>query len=292
MQNSPARVPREEPSTNAVCGVSASPDPLAPQNPNTRRAGPPFFLRTLYEYAAYYSAWLFFGLMSLVWSAPAALLDRLLPARIGRPLGQFLIMVGFRPFIGYMKWTGIIACDMSVLDSLRTEHSLVIAPNHPSLLDAVLVMSRLPRVVCIVKAPIWDNPFLGGGARLAGYLRNDTALQLTKRAAAAVHEGTPLLIFPEGTRTRQLPLDPFKGGFALIAARAHAPVQTVFIEASSPFLSKTWPWYRKPIFPVLFRARLGRRFEVGPDVREFVAELHAYYEGELAVRQSEPSMGP
>ena len=47
---------------------------------------------------------------------------------------------------------------------------IVIAPNHPTMLDAVLIMSRLPRVVCITKAALWDNWALGGGIRLAGYM--------------------------------------------------------------------------------------------------------------------------
>ncbi len=34
------------------------------------------------------------------------------------------------------------------------ERGLIIAPNHPSLIDVVLVASRLPRVTCIMKAEI------------------------------------------------------------------------------------------------------------------------------------------
>jgi 1-acyl-sn-glycerol-3-phosphate acyltransferase len=238
-------------------------------------------LRHLVEYAGYYSAWLVFGVVSLLWSLPAALLRLLLPPRLGASFGQYAIMAGFRPFVAYMEAVGIVRCDLSALDALRAEGALVIAPNHPTLLDAVLIISRLPRVVCIVKAPIWDNPFLGGGARLGGYLRNDAGLQLTKRAACAVKAGVPLLIFPEGTRTLQPPIDAFKGGFALIAAQSRAPIQTVFIECSAPFLGKGWPWYRKPVFPVVYRARLGRRFEVTGDLRRFVGELEGYYRDQL-----------
>ncbi|MGA2548956.1 MAG: lysophospholipid acyltransferase family protein [Burkholderiaceae bacterium] len=280
MPDSSAQPPREDSSASVPLRSKRS---FA--RPFVKQIDPPRGLlaapRCLYEYAAYYCAWLLFGAGSLLWSLPAALLGRLLPSRIGSSLGQYVIMAGFRPFVGFMKATGIIECDFRALDILRADRSLVIAPNHPSLLDAVLVISRLPRVVCIVKAPIWDNPFLGGGARLGGYLRNDAGLRLTKRAARAVSEGVPLLIFPEGTRTRDLPVDPFKGGFALIAQRAQAPIQTVFIECSSPFLSKSWPWYKKPAFPVVYRARLGRRFVVGADVRSFVTELQDYYREEL-----------
>src|ERR1700692_440275 len=51
-----------------------------------------------------------------------------------------------------------------------------------AIMSAVRIISRLPRVVCITKASIWDNPFLGGGARLAAYIRNDVKLKLIKLA--------------------------------------------------------------------------------------------------------------
>jgi 1-acyl-sn-glycerol-3-phosphate acyltransferase len=100
-----------------------------------------------------------------------------------------------------------------------------------------------------MKAPIWDNPVLGGAARLMGYIRNDAPINMVRQAADDLAAGVPLLVFPEGTRTRRKPVNAFKGGFALIAKRAGAPIQTVFIETDNPFLSKGWPLFKKPTFP-------------------------------------------
>ena len=111
-----------------------------------------------------------------------------------------------------------------------------------------------------MKAKIWDNPVLGGGARLAGYIRNDSPRGMVRQAASELRAGHCLLVFPEGTRTRSRPVNRFKGGFALIAKRAGAPVQTVFIETDSPFLGKGWPAFKRPRFPVVYRVRLGERF--------------------------------
>jgi 1-acyl-sn-glycerol-3-phosphate acyltransferase len=243
-------------------------------------------LRVGYEYLAYYFALAGFGLGSLLWSMPAGILRPILPRRIGTRLGQFAIMAGFRALVGAMKASGIIKCDLSALDALRRDTAIVIAPNHPSMLDAVLIISRLPRVVCIMKARIWDNLCLGGGARLAGYIRNDASMDMVRQAAEEVGAGHQLLIFPEGTRTEHPPLDRFKGGFALIAKMSTAPVQTVFIEMSSPFLCKGWSVFRKPQFPVTYRVRLGRRFEAHDDLAAFIAELDRYYAGELAATES------
>lgn len=245
-------------------------------------------LRRAYEYLVFYGTLMVFGLMSLAWSLVSALLYRLLPRRWGEPLGQHMIKAGCRTFVGILKLSGIIKCDLAALDALRREKALIIAANHPSLLDAVLLISRLPRVVCIAKSEIWDNLFLGGSARLAGFIRNDAPNRLIKQAARQVRAGHHLLIFPEGTRTRGGLINHFKGGFVLIGKQAGVPVQTVFIDSNSPFLGKAWPFFKKPDFPLVYRVGLGRRFEVRGNVRGFVAELEEYFRQELATRTLPP----
>jgi 1-acyl-sn-glycerol-3-phosphate acyltransferase len=192
-----------------------------------------------------------------------------------------MIMTGFRGYLAAMEAVGLFNCDLRALDALRNEGAMIIAPNHHSLLDAVLVISRLPRVVCITKASLWDNWFLGGGIRLASYIRNDAPVNLIKLALIELRADRQLLIFPEGTRTVVPPINPFKGGFALMAQKAGVPVQTVFIESSSRYLTKGWSLFRRPDFPLNYRARLGRRFDVGDDVHGFVAELERYFRREL-----------
>jgi 1-acyl-sn-glycerol-3-phosphate acyltransferase len=90
-----------------------------------------------------------------------------------------------------------------------------------------------------------------------------------------------LLVFPEGTRTREPPINPFKGGFALMAKKSGAEVQTIFIETESTFLNKGWPVLKKPDFPLTYRARRGKRLRVSGDVKAFVANLESYYREEL-----------
>ena len=238
-------------------------------------------LRRGYEVVVFYGLLAVFGLSSLLWSVPAALLHAVLPRRLGEPLGQLMIMAGFRYFVAAMRLTGIIQCDLSSLDALRRSGPVVIAPNHPSLLDAVLIVSRLPRVACAAKSDIWDNLFLGAGVRLAGYVRNDSPAALVRQAAQRLRAGRHFLIFPEGTRSGTAPIGELKGGFALIARQAGAPVQTVFIESNSPFLGKGWPLFRRPAFPLVYRVRLGRRMAVSGDIHGFVDELHAYFQQEL-----------
>jgi hypothetical protein len=52
------------------------------------------------------------------------------------------------------------------------------------------------------------------------------------------------------------------------------------------FLGKGWPLFRKPAFPLIYRARLGRRFEVQGDVKAVVADLECYYRETLVAGPS------
>jgi 1-acyl-sn-glycerol-3-phosphate acyltransferase len=245
----------------------------------------PGWLAATYYRVAFYFCLLIWGLSCLAWSLPASLLHRILPRRLGTPLGQFMIMLGFRWFIGVMRATGVLRVDLRALDELRHDAGIVIAPNHPTMLDAVLIISRLPRVVCITKASLWDSWTLGGGIRLASYMPNDAPLPMIRRAAEAIRSGSQLLIFPEGSRTVQPPVDRLHRSFALMAKAAGAPVQTVLIEADSPYLRKGWPLFRRPVLPLVFRVRLGERFVVGADAEASVDRVERHFRAELPPRQ-------
>jgi 1-acyl-sn-glycerol-3-phosphate acyltransferase len=245
-------------------------------------------MRWIGEPMLFWGGLILFGVSCLAWSLPAALLNRALPRRMGARVGQFMIMMGFRYYLAIMQAVGLFVCDLRALDALRDEGALIIAPNHHSLLDAVLVISRLPRVVCITKATLWDNWFLGGSIRLASYIRNDTPVKLIKAAIAELRAGRQLLIFPEGTRTVMPPINPFKGGFAVMARKSGVPVQTVFIESPSPYLTKGWSLFRRPKCPLIYHARLGRRFLVGDDVHGFITEIEQYFHQQLAAPTENP----
>nr|WP_321986407.1 lysophospholipid acyltransferase family protein [uncultured Lichenicoccus sp.] len=222
------------------------------------------------------------GAGCLGWSLAALVLRVLLPASLREPVGQWGIQVGFRNMLWLMRCLGLVRLDLGALDALPPDVPMVIACNHPGLLDAVVVTSRLRGVVCITKAALWDNPFLGGGIRLAGYLRNDSPMALVRAGVASLARGRRLLVFPEGTRTpRGAAVGEFRAGFALMARTAGVPVQSVLIETGSPYLRKGWPLLRMPAFPIVIRVRVGRQFRVDRDVRLFVDTLHRYFEQEL-----------
>lgn len=236
----------------------------------------------VYDYLLLYLGLAWLGLLCLCWTLIATLIQPLLPRHLATMIGRFVIMAGFRIYIASLSLSRRCSFDLSALDSLRTDVPLIIAPNHPGLLDAVMIISRLPNVCCVMKAELMNNVFLGAGARLAGYIRNESVHRMVLQACENFKKGGHLLLFPEGTRTTRHPVNPLTGSTGLIARQAGVPVQTVIIETDTPFLSKGWPLFRKPSMPLHFRVRLGRRFEPPQNTRLFTAELEQYFAEELA----------
>lgn len=241
--------------------------------------------RALKAAVAYLVLYLGLGLLGVMLLASTLLLVlRLMvsPRWRHRTIARATIAGTFRAYLNVLGFFGILYADLSELDRLRGQGKLVVAPNHPGLLDAVLVISRLPNTTCIMKASLTDNLFLGRGAGLAGYILNDTARTMVKSAVERLNDGGHLLVFPEGTRTVHKPVNPLTGAFALIAKRSGAPIQVVIIEGNSAFLGKGWPLWRRPTLPLRYRVRLGPRIEPIGTTDELVARTRAIFEHELA----------
>src|ERR1700722_12989834 len=238
-------------------------------------------LKITYEYFALYSSLTLLGLICLTWSVFALPLYFVLPRRIGTAIGRRGIMSGFRLYSWSLSVTGTYRLDLQDIDSLKGGPPLILAPNHPCLIDALLILTRHPNLVCVMKSELMKNVFLGSGSRLARYVRNDSPRQMVKESVTHLQEGGVLLLFPEGTRTTRQPINSLVGSVGLIAKHANVPVQTLVIETDSPFLSKGWPLFRRPTLPITYRVRLGKRFDPPSDVPAFTAELDRYYRHEL-----------
>ena len=239
----------------------------------------------LHERVAFALVMLVLGVSFLSASIAGLVLSFVLPCRLRAPCGRAMMRLGFQFCIALMRVTGFCQFDLSALDALHDARGLMIAPNHPTLFDVVLIVSRVPNVVCVTKSSLWNNPLLGGMVRLAGFIRNDAPLPLVRRAAEELRRGSNLLIFPEGTRTPAgATIGPFRPGFALMAKAGLAPVQAVFLEAQTPYLRKGWKLLRQPPLPLVYRARLGQRFTLdGQMALPFVAMLEQYFAAELTL---------
>ena len=240
-----------------------------------------------WEAAATLGAFAYWGLFGLLFTVASVPLILLLPRSTAKKLGRAMLHRAFRVFVGYLRATDLVHADLSSLDALKEEKApVIIAPNHTSLWDAVFVISKLPQPICIMKEAILKNPFLGGGARLAGYISNGSSSRMVKDAAEALQNGGQLLLFPEGTRTRREArwINPLRGGCALIARRAGVAVRPVFIRSNTRFLEKGWPLWKKPEFPIRVSIELGEPVppRENESAQEFTKRLEEIYERNLS----------
>lgn len=104
----------------------------------------------------------------------------------------------------------------------------VLACNHVSFVDAVLLMAASPRpIYFMMDHRIFQVPVLGWLFRLAKAIpvapqKEDSAVYEAafERAAQVLREGDLLALFPEGSITRDGQLQPFKGGIMKVLERA------------------------------------------------------------------------
>lgn len=237
------------------------------------------FLRPVYHLVVYYITLLLFGVGGLELSL-LSLLTGWLPAtdRTER-FFQRLIHRHFALFHWWCAFARVLYVRHHGFDRIP-DGRVIVAANHPALIDITCLLSLIPEAFCIFKPAIRRNPVLGAAARRAGYLANDGGHELVQRAADKVAGGGRLIVFPEGTRTPPgTALLPFKPGFVLIARRARAPIQLVRITTDSDVLTKGCDWWRLPRFPAHVEVTAGPLIATDtPDsTTELSAEIEAWF---------------
>jgi len=185
--------------------------------PHTDVGRAPRLLRTVYDCAVFYSSLLVLGLICLSWSVIALPLYVLLPRRAGTAAGRRGIMAGFRIYTGWLTLVRAYRLDLRAIDALRGGPACVLAPNHPCMIDALLILTRHPNVVCVMKSEVLKNVFLGSGARLARYVCNEPPMAMIREAVAELQHGSVLLLFPEGTRSVRAPINALKASIGVVA---------------------------------------------------------------------------
>ena len=239
-------------------------------------------LKRAYEYLATYGLLTVLAAMILGWTLLALILLPPLPRRWRRAAARYTMMAGFRFFAHLLTASGAYDLDLGAVDTLRDGPPVILAPNHPTSIDAILLLARHPDLACILKPELLRNLFFGAGARLAGFIRSDSPRRMIREAVAELDRGAVVLLFPEGTRTTRPPLNPLTGSAGVIARHAQVPVQVAIIETDSPYLGKGGSIFRVPRLPIRYRIRLGRRLEPRQNAADCTLALERELTRELA----------
>lgn len=152
----------------------------------------------------------------------------------------------------------------------------LIACKHQSMFETFEIMLMLDEPAVVLKRELADLPLWGWVVRRYGVIPVDraggaAALRRMMRAAeAAIAEGRPIVIFPEGTRVPPGAQPPLQPGFAGLYRALRLPVVPVAVDSG-----RLWPRRRFVKRPGLVTFRFGETLPPGLPRGEIEARVHA-----------------
>jgi 1-acyl-sn-glycerol-3-phosphate acyltransferase len=206
-------------------------------------------------------------------------------------VSRAIIRGGMRLFWRAMLILRLFRCDLRGIEHLTGERLLIVA-NHPTLIDAVLLLGLVKDAVVVAKPSLAANPVTGPAVAAAGYIVNAEGPALVAAAAQVFARGGCVLVFPESTRTPPGQPVRLQRGAANIAVRTSCRVVAVTIRVSNPLLFKGAAWHEMPLDLPRFDVEVRQPFEVGEIVaahdslalaaRELNDRLQQLYDTEMA----------
>jgi 1-acyl-sn-glycerol-3-phosphate acyltransferase len=176
---------------------------------------------------------------------------------LGFPCGVFGIpyamVVGnvkllYRVIMGILR-SGIraagIRVEVSGLEHVPAGVSCIFLSNHVSNLDPPVIFPALPGMNSVLlKKELMKIPLLGTAMRLGKFVpvdrgnRREAARESVAAAADALKSGLNMLIFAEGTRSKDGRLQPFKSGPFYLAMQTGAPIVPMVISGTEKMMRK------------------------------------------------------
>ena len=120
---------------------------------------------------------------------------------------------------------------------------VIIVANHESHFDQAILLSMPTPLTIVVKEWVSRVPVVGALGREAGFIVADanSVEDLTERAREALAEGTSVLVYPEGTRTRNGRIGRFhKGAFTLARTLGVKVLPVALVNTGSAVRAGTW----------------------------------------------------
>jgi 1-acyl-sn-glycerol-3-phosphate acyltransferase len=164
----------------------------------------------------------------------------------------------------------------------------VFVANHQSMIDVCALFRALPVPIrFVIKQELERVPFIGWYARSMGmiFIKRGRAREAAERLhgiVALVRGGDSLCAFPEGTRSRDGSIRPFKGGAFQVALQAGVPVVPIAIDGSGEVLPLSGFRVRPGTITVRIGdpipttgLRIGDRHALAQRAHDAVAAMHA-----------------
>jgi 1-acyl-sn-glycerol-3-phosphate acyltransferase len=161
-------------------------------------------------------------------------------------LGRQMFRIMFRLFY---------RCHIEGIENIPKSGGAVIAPNHISFFDPPLTGSAMKRpLYFMAKKELFDIPVFGWIIKRTNAFpvkRGAHDMTAMRNAFSLLEEGNLLLMFPEGTRSKNAKIGKARAGAGMVACNAQVPLIPVKIDNTNAMLKfkKIRIKYGKPIYP-------------------------------------------
>jgi 1-acyl-sn-glycerol-3-phosphate acyltransferase len=142
-------------------------------------------------------------------------------------------------------WASRINVKVNGLANIDPGRSYVYMANHQSNFDIPVLLAHLPvQFRWLAKAELFKIPIFGRAMRGAGYVKIDrfnreSAFESIKEAGSRMKNGVSVMIFPEGTRSRDGKIRPFKKGGFIMALDSGVPIVPVILQGTRSIMEKS-----------------------------------------------------
>jgi len=137
-----------------------------------------------------------------------------------------------------------IKVEVEGLTNIDPSKSYVYMSNHRSNFDIPVLLGCLPiQFRWLAKAELFKIPIFGRAMSGAGYVKIDrsnrvSAFKSIDQVAAKMKNGVSVMIFPEGTRSEDGDVKPFKKGGFVMAVDTGAPIVPVILRGTRSIMAK------------------------------------------------------
>jgi len=191
------------------------------------------------HYASYLRSLLFTDLLIYVYTAVCGTAS--LAGSLFDPRGRWQHACARRWSWLILKTSGI-RVKVEGLEHVDPNRTTIYCANHPSAMDIPILLLTLPvQFRFLAKRPLFHIPFLGWHLRRSGHIPVDRerpreALESLDQAAKKIQEGRSVVLFPEGHRSRDGRMLPFKSGSFYLAIRAGVPIVPITLNGTRAVL--------------------------------------------------------
>jgi 1-acyl-sn-glycerol-3-phosphate acyltransferase len=154
-------------------------------------------------------------------------------------------------FHDYMRWTRLLRYDPRRVPLTLPAGPYVMIANHPTLVDVTALAAAVPELAVVAKRAMMRSLLVGPVLRRCRHIDAGDGgtfggVKLFEQALAHLRAGTPVMLFPEGTRSPERGLGEFRLGAFQLAAQAGVPLVPVLIRCEPPTLMRGQAWYEVP----------------------------------------------